>query len=72
MAATLFRGKKGQQLAKDIGKRTKTFVPGVPVVERPAAVAQSAPATAVQAAEASTTAKQNIEAIKVNYRSSKR
>lgn len=30
-AAKMFKGKKGQQLAKDIGKRSKTFVPGAPV-----------------------------------------
>ena len=27
----MFKGKKGAQLAKDIGKRTKTFTPGAPV-----------------------------------------
>ncbi|XP_071800423.1 U2 small nuclear ribonucleoprotein A'-like [Asterias amurensis] len=28
----LFKGKKGQQLSKDLGRRSKTFVPGAPVV----------------------------------------
>ena len=27
----MFKGKKGKQFAAEIGKRTKTFVPGVPV-----------------------------------------
>ncbi|XP_071839126.1 U2 small nuclear ribonucleoprotein A'-like isoform X2 [Apostichopus japonicus] len=30
-AAQLFKGKKGAQLAKDIGKRSKTFVPGAEI-----------------------------------------
>lgn len=30
-AAGLFKGKRGAALARDIGKRTKTFVPGAPV-----------------------------------------
>lgn len=34
MAAKLFKGKKGQQLAQDIGKRSKTFVPGEKLPEK--------------------------------------
>ncbi|XP_038075352.1 U2 small nuclear ribonucleoprotein A'-like isoform X1 [Patiria miniata] len=30
-AAHLFKGKKGQQLSKDLGRKSKTFVPGAPV-----------------------------------------
>jgi U2 small nuclear ribonucleoprotein A' len=58
-AAELFKGKKGQQLVRDIVKRSKTFVPGAPVgADR---VPMGAPASA---SEASGQAKQNIEAIK--------
>lgn len=30
----MFKGKKGQERAQDIGKRSKTFVPGEKLVER--------------------------------------
>lgn len=30
----MFKGKKGQALAADIGKKTKTFVPGEGIPER--------------------------------------
>jgi hypothetical protein len=55
----LFKGKKGSQLARDIGKRVKTFVPGAPINDNTQA--------GVPAVTASTTAaaKQSIEAIKV-------
>ncbi|KAK6188950.1 hypothetical protein SNE40_005021 [Patella caerulea] len=33
-AAKLFKGKKGQQLAQDLGKRSKTFVPGEKLPEK--------------------------------------
>jgi len=58
-SARLFRGKEGQQLVREIGKRAKTFVPGAPVVQHAAA------AGAGPAAAASASAKQNIDAIKV-------
>jgi U2 small nuclear ribonucleoprotein A' len=58
-AAKLFKGKKGLQFAREIGKRTKTFVPGAPIGDKP-------PSVPAQAAGSSTaaSAKQNIEAIK--------
>jgi len=56
----LFKGKEGQQLAREIGKRAKTFVPGAPVVQRAGAAA-----TGPAAAAATASAKQNIDAIKV-------
>ena len=55
-SSRLFKGKEGEQLVHEIGKRTKTFVPGAPVGER--AAGNAAPA-------ASASAKQNIDAIKV-------
>ena len=58
-SARLFKSKEGQQLAREIGKRAKTFVPGAPIVQRAGAGA------AGQAAAASASAKQNIDAIKV-------
>ena len=67
-SATLFKGKKGQQLARDIGKRMKTFIPGAPVGEQQAAqtpTASGAAQAAAAAASAPASAKQNIEAIKV-------
>ena len=30
----MFKGKKGQERAQDIGKRSKTFVPGEKLVEK--------------------------------------
>jgi len=54
----LFKGKEGQQLVHEIGKRAKTFVPGAPVAAR-------AGAAASQPSAAPASAKQNIEAIKV-------
>jgi len=57
MSARLFKGKQGQQLARDIGKRAKTFVPGAAVVERAAAGA---------AGQTPATARPNIDAIKVH------
>lgn len=33
-ASKMFKGKKGQERAQDIGKRSKTFVPGEKLVER--------------------------------------
>ena len=54
----MFKGKEGQRLARDIGKRVKTFVPGAPVGER--AIAAAGDAAAMPAS-----ARQNIEAIKV-------
>lgn len=64
--AALFTGKKGQQLARDIGKRFKTFVPGTPIAgaTAPAAEAQQNPAAAAAAAATAAAAKQNIDAIK--------
>ena len=59
-SSRLFKGKEGEQLVHEIGKRTKTFVPGAPVGERAAGAA--APA-------ASASAKQNIDAIKVTAHS---
>jgi len=53
----LFKGKEGQKLAHEIGKRVKTFVPGAPVGGRGAA--------AVHPPAASASARQNIDAIKV-------
>ncbi|KAI0224234.1 U2 small nuclear ribonucleoprotein A' [Lamellibrachia satsuma] len=55
-ATKMFKGKKGQQLARDIGKKTKTFVAGagLPTPKK----AESG------GAEASGPAKQDIEAIK--------
>lgn len=38
-AAKMFKGKKGKQFAAEIGKRTKTFVPGAPVPGATAAAA---------------------------------
>jgi len=61
-ASQLFKGKKGVQLARDIGKRAKTFTPGAPVGNQ--ASATEAPAAA---AASSANAKQNIEAIKVTF-----
>ena len=57
----MFKGKKGQQLARDIGKKNKTFVAGagLPTPKK----AESG------GAEASGPAKQDIEAIKVWSRS---
>lgn len=55
-SARLFKGKHGQQLAREIGKRAKTFVPGAPVGDRAGATA------AAQAPAAS--ARLNIDAIK--------
>ena len=45
MAATnMFKGKKGQKLAADLGKRTKVFTPGA-AIEKPSGGAnQAAPA----------------------------
>jgi U2 small nuclear ribonucleoprotein A' len=68
-AAVMFKGKKGQQLARELGgKRAKTFVPGAPVGPggKPAVAgsAASTPAQAAAAANAAASAKQNIEAIK--------
>lgn len=60
-SAELFKGKKGQQFARDIGKRVKTFIPGAPVggeQVKASATPSAAPATTAAA-------KQNIEAIKV-------
>lgn len=53
VSARLFKGKQGQQLARDIGKRAKTFVPGAAVVEHTAA-----------SAAGQTSARPNIDAIK--------
>ncbi|XP_046550264.1 U2 small nuclear ribonucleoprotein A'-like [Haliotis rubra] len=39
LAAKTFKGKKGQQLVSDIGKRSKTFVPGEKLPEKRAAAA---------------------------------
>jgi len=61
-SARLFKGKEGQQLAREIGKRVKTFVPGAPVIQRAGAAAA---ATGQAAASAAASAKQNIDAIKV-------
>ena len=58
MSAKLFRGKEGQQLAREIGRRAKTFVPGAPVGERVAVAAG-------HTAAVSASARQNIDAIKV-------
>ena len=53
-AAKSFKGKKGQQLAQDIGKKSKTFVPGENLpVKRPAA--PTGPS------------KEDIESIKVHF-----
>ena len=53
-AAKMFKGRKGQQLARDIGKRSKTFVPGSALEEKK----QAAPSGGQQ--------KQDVEAIKVS------
>jgi hypothetical protein len=34
VAAQMFKGKRGQQLAREIGKRAKTFVPGAGIPEK--------------------------------------
>ena len=61
-AAQMFKGKRGQQLARDMGKRAKTFVPGAPVagaaeVKRPPGAAPGGPP------------RHDIDAIKVVYTS---
>lgn len=61
-SAAMFKGKKGQQLAREIGKRTKTFVPGAPVGDKAAVTAVAM--TPAAAASAAAAARQNIEAIK--------
>lgn len=40
-AKRMFKGKKGQQLSKDLGKRSKTFVPGQPIAGRAASAGPS-------------------------------
>lgn len=41
-AGNMFKGKKGQKLAADLGKRTKTFTPGA-AVEKGVAPPNGAP-----------------------------
>jgi len=63
-AAQLFKGQKGAQLAKELGKKTKTFVPGAGL---PGAAAASKPVedgAAVSDQAAGMPAKPDIEAIK--------
>jgi len=65
MAAKMFKGKKGAQLARDMGgKRPKTFVPG-------GAAASPAPAQTTGAAAAETKARPDIQAIKAAIASAK-
>lgn len=57
----MFKGKRGQQLARDIGKRTRTFVPGAGLPEKKGAAAAAAgPTPAAMEAK-----KHDMEAIKV-------
>lgn len=48
-AAVLFKGKKGKQLEKTIGQKTKTFVPGAPIPNKQVNGSASTPKIDVQA-----------------------
>lgn len=65
MAHKMFKGKKGRELAKEIGKKTNTFVVGAPV----AAGAQAASAVPAppMAATGKPMSRADVEAIKVIY-----
>lgn len=67
-ASQMFKGKRGQQLARDIGKRAKTFVPGAPVPggpPKPAAPAATAAAAAPAPAAEPQDRKAEVERIKM-------
>lgn len=44
-ASKMFKGKKGAQLAQDLGRRQKTFVPGAGLKDKKASAASPSPAT---------------------------
>lgn len=56
----MFKGKKGAALAKELGKRTKTFVPGVALPEKKATATAPTPASTVGE-------KRDLAAIRVCY-----
>ncbi len=61
----MFKGKRGQQLARDIGKRSKTFVPGAPLPGAAARAGAASAAGAAAPAESDGPPKKDVEAIKV-------
>ena len=67
-AAKMFKGKKGKQFAAEIGKRTKTFVPGAPLgaAAKPAAAATASADVNASQAAAQAARQQDMAAIKVS------
>ena len=61
----MFKGKRGQQLARDIGKRSRTFVPGA-ALEKKAAQAGAAAAGGAAGNASAAVMKPDIDAIKVS------